>query len=84
MSKERMFRKGVHSFQFDEIEIEALIEILAFAGQTAAYLAHHEAKDGKAGKQLVRLARLANDSNDILKYIKDSLDIGEPDPDSVN
>ena len=68
----------------DELYIEALVEILVFAGQTAAFLAHKEAAAGRAGKDLTRLARLANDSNDILKYLKESLDIGEPSSDAIN
>lgn len=84
MSKDRLFKDGIHNLKLDEIDMEALMEILVFAGQTAAFLANREAADGRAGKDLIRLTRLANDSNDFIKYIKNSLEIGEPDPSSIN
>jgi len=77
-------KKGIHNFQMDELYIEALVEILVFAAQTAAYLAHKEVSAGRGGKDLVRLARLANDSNDIMKFLKESIDIGEPVSDTIN
>lgn len=76
--------KGIHSFQMDEVYIEALVEILVFAAQTATYLAHKEHAAGRAGKDLIRLARLVNDSNDIIKFFKESVEIGEPDSDTIN
>ncbi len=75
---------GIHNFQMDESYIEALIDILVFAGQTAAYLAHQEVSAGRAGKDLVRLARIANDANDLIKFVKEVVDIGEPDSDMIN
>ena len=77
-------KKGVHTFQLDELYLEALVDILVFAAQTAAYLAHKEHEAGRAGKDLIRYARLANDSNDIIKFFKESVDIGEPENDSIN
>jgi len=77
-------KKGFHNFQMDDLYVEALVEILVFAAQTAAYLAHKEVTAGRAGKDLIKLARLANDSNDIIKFLKETIDIGEPDSDSIN
>jgi hypothetical protein len=77
-------KKGVHNFQMDELYIEALMDILVFAAQTAAYMAHKEVAAGRAGKDLIKLARLANDSNDIIKYFKESIEIGEPTSDLIN
>jgi len=83
MANNTLYNKGV-SVKFDELYIEALLDILVFASQTAAFLAHREAADGKAGKDMIRFSRIANDSNDIVKYLKDVLEIGEPNPDSIN
>jgi len=71
-------KSPIRNFQMDELEIEALVDILVFTAQTAAYLAHQEMAAGRAGKDLTRLARLANDSSDIIKYFKESVEIGEP------
>ena len=83
MANNTLYNKDV-SIKLDELYIEALLDILAFASQTASFLAHREATDGKAGKDMIRFARIANDSNDIVKYLKNVLEIGEPNPDSVN
>jgi hypothetical protein len=84
MAHNKLYKDGIHNLKLDEIDMEALLDILRFAGETAAFLAHREASSGRAGKELIRLARLANDSNDFLKYISDSLEIGEPDANSLN
>jgi hypothetical protein len=77
-------KRGIHNLQMDELYIEALVEILVFAAQTAAYLAHKEVAAGRAGKDLIKLSRLANDSNDIIKFLKESIEIGEPTSNSIN
>jgi hypothetical protein len=79
-----MSKKDVHSIQLDELYIEALVDILVFTGQTAAFLANEEVTAGRAGKNLLKLARLANDSKDILVYLKESIGIGEPSLDMIN
>lgn len=84
MSKDRLYKNGVHNLQLDDLDIEALIDILVFAGQTAAYLANKEISEGRNDKGTVRLTRLAYDSKDLLKYLRDSLNIGEPSSDSLN
>ncbi len=62
----------------DEVYLEALVEVLLFAGNTAALLAHRELWVGRAGKGLKHLARIANDSNELLRFIKESTKAGEP------
>jgi hypothetical protein len=82
MSKDN--KKGIHNFQMDELYIEALVEILVFSSQIAAYLALKEHEAGRAGKDLIRYARIVNDSNDIIKFFKESIEIGEPTSDTIN
>jgi len=82
MSKDN--KKGFHNFQMDALYIEALMEILVFAAQTAAYMAHKEVADGRTGKDLIKLARLTNDSNEIIRYFKESIEIGKPTSDLIN
>ena len=77
-------KKDVHSFTLDALYIEALVEILVFAAQTASFLAHKEQDAGRAGKELVKLTRLVNDSRDIIQLFKASIDIGEPESNSLN
>ena len=77
-------KKGIHNFQMDELYLEALTEILVFAAQTAAFLAHKEHAAGRAGKDLVRLSRIVNDSNDIIKFFKESIEIGEPENSEIH
>jgi len=82
-TSDTLYNKDI-SIKFDELYIEALLDILVFASQTASFLAHREATNGKAGKDMIRFARIANDSNDIVKFLKNALEIGEPDLDSIN
>jgi hypothetical protein len=72
-------KNPIHTLQLDELYVEALVEILVFAAQTAAYLASKEAVSGRAGKDLIKLARIANDSKDLIQLLKESIGIGEPD-----
>jgi hypothetical protein len=80
-----MSNKGtVHSFQMDELYVEALVELLLFASSTAATLAKHEHSAGRGGDNVVKLTRMVNDANDILQLFKTSIDIGEPASNVLN
>ena len=69
---------GIYNIQLDDISVEALTELLIFAGNTAALFANTEMSKGRAGNNVVNLARLANDANDLLLYLKETTKMGEP------
>jgi hypothetical protein len=77
-------KNTIHSFQMDELYIEALVELLLFASSTAATLAKHEHSNGKNSENLVKLNRMVSDANDILQLFKTSIDIGEPASNILN
>ena len=77
-------KKGIHNFQMDDLYVEALVQILVFTAQTAAYLAHKEHAAGRAGKELTKLVQLVSDSNELIKLFKESVEIGEPTTDAIN
>lgn len=67
-----------YNVMLDTLSMEALMEILLFAGNTSAFLAKKENEYSAASKEAIRLVRIANDCKDLAEYISDSLNLGEP------
>jgi len=68
----------------DGLSIEALMEILLFAGNTSAFLAKKENEHSNNSKEAIRLVRIANDCRDLAEYIHDTLNIGTPQPHEIH
>jgi len=79
-----LYKKGPISIKLDDLDMEALLEILVFAKQAASFLAQNEKTAGRTGKELTRLTRITADSQDFITFLTAHIQIGEPSHDSLN
>lgn len=82
-NEEDMPSKKVISLQFLEQDVSNILELLAWTQDTAEYLSV-QASVKNNSKTISKLVTYSTNANILISYIMKSMNIGEPDSDSIN